>query len=220
MDHYFYQNSGTNWTFEMVFNKAHWNINTFSLIFGTHFNERKTSSNVLSEWMFSEWLNFVWNLTCWNIGRRVLLLDHMAAIISGVLHIYEIRIVCPCVYVTYIVYWALNVQCQQLNSLRCWCQHQPNSLPNKKCFDVYFAHWILYRGKAQHIVSGWHITMLSLWWRHTPKCRVWYVKRLQDHGLIFFLILTSRSKNKTVFLRDTAPSHIPRESASDVERIM
>ena len=114
MDHYFYQNSGTNWTFEMAFNKAHWNINTFSLIFCTHFNERKTSSNVLSEWMFSEWLNFVWNLPCWNLGRRVLVLDHTAPISLCVLHLYEKCIVCPSVYVTYIVYWAFNVRRQQL----------------------------------------------------------------------------------------------------------
>ena len=61
-----------------------------------------------------KWLNFVWNLPCWNLGRGVLLLDHMAPISLCVLHLYEKCIVCPSVYVTYIVYWAHNVRRQQL----------------------------------------------------------------------------------------------------------
>ena len=65
--------------------------------------------------MFSKWMNFLWHLTLGNLAWFVLLLDHLAPIISCVLYIYEICIVWPCVYVNYTVYWTQNMQCQHLH---------------------------------------------------------------------------------------------------------
>ena len=102
---------------------------------------------------------------------------------------------------------------------KCWCQHQPCSLPNDSCF------WFntgFYVGKnTNHCVR--HKCCGIKYYRY-DDVTIWDVElgTLNDFKTMgkYFLNLTSRNQNKTVFLHDTAPPDTTQRCAADVERIM